>query len=223
MSYAQATGKQNTLKKLSQPPPEKLINWAQRLLTPATDNTAYSFVYMGSPRHTMHSEIHKALRLVGIATERVIDIQFPAHGIVGLLIHSSYEKELRELLSLAKLTSKDNINPISANAIGDPTLLAKLTEIERANEAKKLYQERMLAMCTHLSKKHLGMAIMRHFTSLQKEDIHHISNDYWHKFQESNPKPTIRREHQDMTTTETRKQLSSDNDSSHDNTKPMEE
>ncbi|KAI7848563.1 hypothetical protein BDC45DRAFT_574711 [Circinella umbellata] len=95
--------------------------------------------------HRGDSEIHHALRLVGIAQERVIDVHFPAHSTVGLLIHSSYEKELRELLSQARLQTKDDFDPTAASTIGDPILLAKLTEEERANEAQKLYQELVLA------------------------------------------------------------------------------
>ena len=109
-SYAKVTGRSITPRKKKeavQPPSEKLLNWAHRLLTPANDTTAYSFVYMGSPRRTLHSEIRKALRLVGVATERVIDIQFPAHGIVALLIHSSYEAELREDVVDEDETSKN--------------------------------------------------------------------------------------------------------------------
>ena len=93
---------------------------------------------MGPPRRTLHSEIHKALCLIGVAQERVIDIQFSAHGIVGLLIHSSYETELQELLEQAKLMPKDEFNLISAKTIGDPTLLATLSEAQCSTEACKL-------------------------------------------------------------------------------------
>ncbi|KAI9477058.1 hypothetical protein BDB00DRAFT_745070, partial [Zychaea mexicana] len=110
----------------------------------ASDNTAYTVIYMPSPRRTLHSEIRRALRLLRAAQERVIDIHFPAHSVVGLLIHSSYERELRELLTQAKLTPKDNFNPIAASTIGDPTLLRDMTETEHEKEAKTLYQERML-------------------------------------------------------------------------------
>ncbi|KAG2223177.1 hypothetical protein INT45_011523 [Circinella minor] len=193
-SYVKITGKNLPAKKktISQPPTEKMINWAHHLLTPATDNTTYTFVYMGSPRRTLHSEIRKALRLVGIAQERVIDIQFPAHGVVGLLIHSSYEKELRDLLHQAKLSPKDDFNPISATTIGDPTLLTNLTKVERAKEAKTIYQERMFTMCSRMPKKHLGIAILRHFTSLPSNDTHYINTEYWTRFQEKHPKPTSR-------------------------------
>ena len=204
LSYATMTGKNLSPKKknAAHPPSPKLVNWAQRLLTPATDSSAYTFVYMGSPRRTLHSEIRKALRLVDVAPERVIDIQFPAHGTVGLLIHSSYEKELRELLAQAKLTPKDGFNPIAATTIGDPTLLAKLSEEERSTEARKLYQERMLAICSRMPKKHLGIAILRHFSSLPQDDHHHIGQEYWDKFQAQHPKPVTRRRNFQLTTQE---------------------
>ncbi|KAI7857530.1 hypothetical protein BDC45DRAFT_566507 [Circinella umbellata] len=190
-SYATVTSKHLPLKKRNvRPPTEKMINWAHRLLQPATDNTAYTIVYIPSPRRTLYSEIRRALSLVGIAQEQVIDIQFPARGTVGLLIHTSYEKELRELLAQAKLHTKDEFNPISATIIGDPTLLAKLTEDERATAARKIYQERMFNLCMRLPKKHLQVAILRHFTTLPSDNNHHLDVSYWTKFQEAHPKPT---------------------------------
>ncbi|KAG2216593.1 hypothetical protein INT45_001981, partial [Circinella minor] len=167
-----------------------MLTWAHCILQPATDTTSYTVVYIPSPRRTLHSEIHRALRLVGIAQERVIDVHFPAHRTVGLLIHSSYEQELQELLSQAKLHTKDDFDPIAASTIGDPTLLAKLTEEERANEAQKLYQECMLTMCLCMPKKHLGVAILRHFTLLPTENSHHIDTSYWERFQQQNPPAT---------------------------------
>ncbi|KAI7851867.1 hypothetical protein BDC45DRAFT_571745 [Circinella umbellata] len=132
-SYAKITGKNVAPKKKKiSPPTEKMLNWAQRILQPATENTGYTVVYMPSPRRTLHSEIRRALRLLNVAQERVIDIHFPAHGVVGLLIHSSYEKELRELLIQAKLKPKDDFDPTVAITVGDPTLLSKLSETERA-------------------------------------------------------------------------------------------
>ncbi|KAI9257323.1 hypothetical protein BDA99DRAFT_561811 [Phascolomyces articulosus] len=118
-SYAKIAGKNLPPKKrVQQPPTEKMVQWARRLLQPASGPTAYTFIYMGAPRRALHSEIRKALSLVGVAKERVIDIQFPTHGTVGLLVHASYEKEIRELLTQAKLPPKEGFNPIAASTIG---------------------------------------------------------------------------------------------------------
>ena len=110
---------------------------------------------------------------------------------MGLLIYSSYQTELRDLLAQTKLTPKNEFNPMSAKAIGDPTLLAKLSKAERSTEARKLYQERMLAMCSRMPKKHLGVAILHHFTSLSHDDKHRIDQECWSRFQEQNPKSIV--------------------------------
>ena len=223
-SYAKITGKNVAPKKKKiSPPTEKMLNWAQRILQPATENTGYTVVYMPSPRRTLHSEIRRALRLLNVAQERVIDIHFPAHGVVGLLIHSSYEKELRELLIQAKLKPKDDFDPTAAITIGDPTLLSKLSETERATEAKKLYQERMLTMCLRMPKKHLGVAIMRHFSSLPTENKHHIGMEYLSKFQEKNPKPTYTRRQHLVSATDAQKLLSNDEDNNNEQPDLMEQ
>ncbi|KAI7855955.1 hypothetical protein BDC45DRAFT_604724 [Circinella umbellata] len=106
---------------------------------------------------------------------------FLTYSIVALLIYSSYEKELRELLNHAKLLPKDNFDPMM--------LLAKLSKNECITEAKKIYQDRILAMCSHMPKKHLGLTILHHFTLLPKDDLHYIDSEYRAKFQEKNPKP----------------------------------
>lgn len=223
-SYAKITGKNVAPKKKKiSPPTEKMLNWAQRILQPATENTGYTVIYMPSPRRTLHSEIRRALRLLGVAQERVIDIHFPAHGVVGLLIHTSYEKELRELLIQAKLKPKDDFDPTAAITIGDPTLLSKLSETERATEAQKLYQERMLAMCLRMPKKHLGVAIMRHFSSLPTENKHHIGTEYLSKFQEKNPKPTYTRRQHLVSATDAQKLLSNNEDNNNEKPDLMEQ
>lgn len=193
-SYARITSrnlppKKRTVTTLSRPPSEKQVQWAQRVFAPSTDaRTEYTIVYMTSPRKTLHSEIRRALRLLGVAHERVIDVHFPAHGVVGLLVNKSYEQDLRTLLSKAKVKTNDDFNPTSASTIGDAKWREKSLE-ERTAYAKLLYQERILAMCIRMPKPHLGLAILRHFNRLAKDDQHHIDEAYLEKFQEKYPKP----------------------------------
>ena len=175
------------------PPPERIVTWAQRLLQPGSDQTGYTIVYMPSPRHTLHSKIRCALSVLGMAKEQVLDVHFPAHGVVGLLIQQSFEQELTNLLKQNKLSPKADFNPIAASTIGDPALLAKLNEIQRAEEAKKLYQDCMLSLCLRMPKVHLGVAIMRHFHDLPTTDHHHIGDAYMAQFQTARPKPKRKR------------------------------
>ena len=198
VTYAAMTGRnvrRNGTKSSTQagPPSARLVTWAQRLLQPGNDQTGYTIVYMPSPRRTTHSEIRRALSVLGAATERVLDVHFPVHGVVGLLIHQSYEQELVALLKQNKLTPRSGFNPTAASTIGDPALLAKLTESQRATEAKKLYNDRMLSMCLRMPKVHLGVAIMRHFHELPSTDHHHIDDAHMAQFQTARPKPKRKR------------------------------
>ena len=145
-------------------------------------------MYMTSPRRTSHSEIRQALRLLGVAPEWVIDVHFPAHGIVGLLIHKSFKQDLCTTLKTAKVMIKEDFNPISETTIGDPKWRTKSVE-ERTTYAKLLYQERILAMCLRRPKPYLGFAILRHFNSLAASDPHHIGDAYLANFREKHPKP----------------------------------
>ncbi|KAI8139797.1 hypothetical protein BJV82DRAFT_543745 [Fennellomyces sp. T-0311] len=143
---------------------------------------------MASPRRTLHSEIRRALRLLGVAQERVIDVHFPAHGVVRLLINKSYEQDLRTLLKTAKVKTNDEFNPISESTIGDTKWRENSVE-ERTTYAKLLYQERILAICLRMHKSHLGFAILRYFNKLEESDHHYIGDAYLAKFEEKHPKP----------------------------------
>ncbi|KAI8150216.1 hypothetical protein BJV82DRAFT_586283 [Fennellomyces sp. T-0311] len=193
-SYASVTSrrlppKKRTVNKLTGTPSEKQVQWAQRVFAPSKEtSTEYTIVYMSSPRKTLHSEIRRALRLLGVAHERVIDVHFPAHGVVGLLVNKTYEQDLRTLLQKAKVKTNDDFNPISESAIGDAKWRAKSVE-ERVAFAKLLYQERILGICLRMPKTHLGFAILRHFNQLTEDDHHHVGDAYLAKFQEQHPKP----------------------------------
>ena len=90
------------------PPTEGMISWATRIFTPPTMDAdpGYTMVYMPSPRRTQHGEVRRALALLGVPQARIIDVHFPVREIIGLLIHRSFDVELRSLLRQAKINRK---------------------------------------------------------------------------------------------------------------------
>ena len=150
----------------------------------------YSFVYLKNQRRTKHSEVRRRLRLLGVPQARIIDIQFPGKGVVGLLIHSSFEKELLALLEKAEITTLKEYNPTAASVINDPNL-TDLPDTEKAIHAKEVYQKRMLRMCLHLPQAHLGFSILRFFN--QTTNMHHIDDNNLEIFKRRRPAPAIQR------------------------------
>ncbi|ORY91815.1 hypothetical protein BCR43DRAFT_421663, partial [Syncephalastrum racemosum] len=126
----------------------KLKAWAPRKFQPRPSLAGYVMVYLPTSSRTSHSEARKALWAMGVAQERVIDVHFPARGTVGLLIHASFEQELRSKLEKSKVTPV-SFNPRDANTIGDPQHRDK-SAVERAAMAQDLYDARMLQACLRM-------------------------------------------------------------------------
>lgn len=167
------------------------MEWAKRGFRDAEDEPkGYSFVYLKNQRRTKHSEVRRRLRLLGVPQARIIDIQFPGKGIVGLLIHSSFEKELSDLLKKAEIAMVEEYDPTAASVISDPKL-EDLPDSEKKIQAKEVYQKRMLRMCLNLPQAHLGYSILRFFN--ETSGVHHIDSNNLDIFKRRKPAPSIQR------------------------------
>ena len=173
------------------PPTEGMISWAIRIFTPPTIDAdpGYTMVYMPSPRRTQHGEVRRALALLGVPQACIIDIHFPVRGIIGLLIHRSFDVELRSLLRQAKINPKDDFNPVAANTVTQ-TEHAEKTEEERVEQARTYYRQHMLRACLRMPKVHLGWAILRHYHyDVAESDPHHIDAATLEAFANERPRP----------------------------------
>ncbi|KAI9003760.1 hypothetical protein CLU79DRAFT_841395, partial [Phycomyces nitens] len=55
-----------------------------------------------SPRRVAASQLRSSLRTLGIDTARLLDINFPARGIIGILVHLQFVEEFEAQLDRAK-------------------------------------------------------------------------------------------------------------------------
>ncbi|KAG2223202.1 hypothetical protein INT45_011548 [Circinella minor] len=168
-------------------PSAQAIAWAKRSFQKHNGPTGYSFVYLKSNHRTKHSEVRKKLRILKVEQARVIDIQFPCKGIIGLLVHASYAPELIELLEKVNLKIIRNFDSTSSDIINDPTL-QDLDLPEKKKQATQIYQKRMLRMYLNIPKASLGLAILRHFAA--QEGPHNISQHNVDIFLQRKPAPT---------------------------------
>ncbi|KAI8092250.1 uncharacterized protein B0P05DRAFT_462542, partial [Gilbertella persicaria] len=73
---------------------------------------------------TMRDKLHK----LGAASSRILDIHYPAQGIVAVLIHIGY--------------SLHDFNPLDPQHLRDSKLLETLTsDEERATKSKEIHQQ----------------------------------------------------------------------------------
>ncbi|KAI8146051.1 hypothetical protein BJV82DRAFT_534313, partial [Fennellomyces sp. T-0311] len=181
-------------------PTAAMVAWAGRGFQPVNSTAiqGYTFVYLNSPHRMPHSEVRKRLRILGIAQARIIDVHFPTTGVVGLLIHRSYEQELTELLKKGGI-STTNFNPLAATVIQDPKL-ETITEPEKIHKATTIHQTRILRTCLNMPHAYLGHAILRYFSDDSYEGVHKVGRDLFAEFVQQRP-PPARRQRQ-LTTAE---------------------
>ncbi|OAD78121.1 hypothetical protein PHYBLDRAFT_164995 [Phycomyces blakesleeanus NRRL 1555(-)] len=65
-------------------------------------------------------EVHHSLHTLGVDTGRLLDINFPACKVIGVLVHVQYLKEFKSQLASAKVSLVNNFNPLDPKNVADP-------------------------------------------------------------------------------------------------------
>ncbi|KAK4513039.1 histone deacetylase and transcriptional regulator, partial [Mucor velutinosus] len=68
----------------------------------------------------LRSEVRYQLRRAGIDTGRVLDICFPATGVIGILLHIQYVEEFLACMRKCEADHIENFQPLDPNNIADP-------------------------------------------------------------------------------------------------------
>ncbi|KAI8381615.1 uncharacterized protein BYT42DRAFT_480305, partial [Radiomyces spectabilis] len=153
-SYSDITKKhvpKKTSNHKSQPAPktkkisEKIV---VRTLQESTGPSQYKFIYVPCRHRLRQSDVRKMLSTLKIQQNRILDIHFPSRGVVGLLVHDSFEADLRAQFTKNGVAIKD-FDPLAPAVIADPKHAEK-TDDERRALAKQLSDERILRACTRL-------------------------------------------------------------------------
>ncbi|EIE75978.1 hypothetical protein G6F46_013326 [Rhizopus delemar] len=76
---------------------------AARGFQPVTGDQSFEYVYIPRSRKMTYTEARRRLGRLGVDTWRVLDVCFPAHSVVGLLVHLQYKPALLSLLEKAKV------------------------------------------------------------------------------------------------------------------------
>ncbi|KAG1444197.1 hypothetical protein G6F46_012680 [Rhizopus delemar] len=74
----------------------------------------------GRPLQKMIVETRRRLSRLGVDSWRILDVCYPAHSVVGLLVHLQYKPALLSLLEKAKIPTLDTFDPLDPANLADP-------------------------------------------------------------------------------------------------------
>ncbi|KAG1165141.1 hypothetical protein G6F35_018948 [Rhizopus arrhizus] len=67
-----------------------------------------------------YTEARHRLSRLGVDSWRILDVCYPAHSVVGLLVHLQYKPALLSLLEKAKIPTLDTFDPLDPDNLADP-------------------------------------------------------------------------------------------------------
>jgi hypothetical protein len=80
----------------------------------------YQYVYIGRSGKVQRSEVRATLRKVGVDTGRVLDICFPASGVIGVLVHIQYVDSFLACMRKCEAELIEHFEPLDPKHIADP-------------------------------------------------------------------------------------------------------
>jgi hypothetical protein len=110
---------------------------------PTDSPSGYEYIYIHRKRTLTRKDIRYRFSLLGVTTARVIDINFPAHSVVGILIHKEFKPAFKAILDECKIPTLDDFDPIAGANVADPKH-ADLDAATRAKYAASLQQDRCI-------------------------------------------------------------------------------
>ncbi|KAG1492523.1 hypothetical protein G6F52_013336 [Rhizopus delemar] len=108
---------------------------AARGFQPVTGEQGFDYVYIPRSRKMSYTEARRRLGRLGVDTWRVLDVSFPAHSVVGLLVHLQYKPALVALLEKAKIKVLDQFDPLDPNHLADPAFASASLEVRQEKMA----------------------------------------------------------------------------------------
>ncbi|OAD67646.1 hypothetical protein PHYBLDRAFT_74027, partial [Phycomyces blakesleeanus NRRL 1555(-)] len=134
---------------------------APQLFSDKTGPDGFEYVYIPRSRRIMHSEVHRSLRTLSVDTGRLLDINFPACGVIGILVYVQYLEEFKSQLASAKVSLVNNFDPLDPKNVADPKF-ANLSVSGLETQALVLQNARCLQALKFL-RSHLVLPVAHFF------------------------------------------------------------
>lgn len=149
----------------------------------------YQYVYLGRSGKVLRSEVRHQLRQIGVDTSRVLDICFPATGVIGVLLHVQYATEFLGFMRQAKADCISKFEPLDPANLADPKF-ADLTPLEREHLIYQLTNKRALQTLSFLRPLNVS-GVGQYFLEsgwICQEDLDHAVADAVRRLAEKEPK-----------------------------------
>ncbi|KAI8969393.1 hypothetical protein BDB01DRAFT_856015 [Pilobolus umbonatus] len=160
-SYAEATAK--TKKPVNRRPlSANAQKAAARAFTPASTTQGFKYIYIYTRGKEPRNVVRSRFRKIDINPARIIDIHFPAHQVMSLLIHNDYETDLLETLAQHDIVPLTNFDPKSGKNLNDIRYKEE-DEQTRNAIAEELYSKRLINTVLRVTPMSLQVALTRSF------------------------------------------------------------
>ncbi|OAD75679.1 hypothetical protein PHYBLDRAFT_143926 [Phycomyces blakesleeanus NRRL 1555(-)] len=132
-----------TAPKMSAVPSAHRIAASVRMFALPSGPSGYEYVYIPRSRRLKHKEVRSSLRTLGVDSSRLLDINFPARGVIGILVHVQYADTFKTKVTTSSVEILDAFDPLDPDNVADPKY-ASLSTHELANTAAMLHYDRCL-------------------------------------------------------------------------------
>lgn len=127
----------------------KLATVARPFVTSQDGPTGFKYVYIGRSRKITRADTRSRFKLVGIDNSRILDINFPAHGVIGVLVHLQYVEKFASVMKKIGADLINDFDPLDPANLADPLYNSYTTEA-REDTAFNLQHNRCINALTHL-------------------------------------------------------------------------
>lgn len=124
----------------------------------------FQYVYIGRSRKIARTEVRTRFRRAGVDTGRVLDINFPASGVIGVLIHQDYIPKFTELMNEAECEFITDFDPCDPVNLADPKF-ASLSDSAREQSMFDIVHNRAIDTLLFL-RPHLVEPVARSFLKM---------------------------------------------------------
>ena len=137
-------------KKARAPSVKKRAAAARAFMSPeAKGPQGFKYIYLGRSRKINRSEVRSRLRRIGVDTGRILDISFPASGVLGVLMHVQYADQFTATMQKAGAEIIKDFDPLDPKHLADPKFSAA-SETERAQELALIVNARSVQTLSFL-------------------------------------------------------------------------
>ncbi|OAD78125.1 hypothetical protein PHYBLDRAFT_164998 [Phycomyces blakesleeanus NRRL 1555(-)] len=161
-----------SVRKTPRPPSVCRVAASARMFAIPTGPKGYQYVYIPRSCRLTHREVRNSLKTLGVDTGRILDINFSAKDVVGILVHNQYAEKFQTTLTTVAIEILDAFDPLDPKNIADPKYKS-LSDSELEEVAAELHSDRCLKALKYL-RPYVAVPVGHFFCDqgwISKEDI----------------------------------------------------